>query len=101
MTARPPTLMALADEFLAHNFAPNPAEPPSVVLSSFVLTLQDHGGDLGAWPEGNWVEVLEKKFGYHEDYIADGLESIAAWGVVDNYEYTPQGLADAREVPER
>lgn len=65
---------ALAEEIIDHG----------ALLADFMVNYQLAGGDVAQFGEEDWILVLRSKFKMNEDQIADAMEQLAAWGVVDN-----------------
>jgi uncharacterized tellurite resistance protein B-like protein len=89
-------LMGLADQYFSRQMTPNASDlaqapdEPTAALSGFLMQVGHSGGDLDSWSEEQWEQVLSEKFGIGEDYMADALEQVASWGVVDNDWYEPE-----------
>ena len=76
---------------LAEQFKARPRSNPAVVdkearVNEFLLNLQSSGADLGKWTENEWILAL-RKLGLNDEEIADSLENVAGWGVVDNFSW--------------
>ena len=65
-------------------------DDPHAALTSFVRNLQSGHNDVSAWTESEWGEVLTDVVGVEDEYLADALESVASWGVVDDAAYEPE-----------
>lgn len=83
-------LQKIANQFVfGSEMRPNPEVAQEIIdngafLNDFILTYQLAGGDIAQFPEEDWREVLSKTFNVTEDELADAMEQLAAWGVVDN-----------------
>jgi len=58
----------------------------SALVSLTAMEIQQSGGDLSAFSEEEWRDVLADQLGVDEFTMADRLEEIAAWGVVEEVE---------------
>ena len=83
-------LQKIVNQFVhGSEMRPNPEEVAEIIdtgafLNDFILTYQLAGGDIAQFPEEDWREVLSRTFQVGEDELADAMEQLAAWGVVDN-----------------
>lgn len=76
-------LNKLAGEFMHKDKLQANPDDSGVRVNEFVAELQAQGADVGRWSEEQWFEAL-RKLGVPEDDLADEMENLASWGVVDN-----------------
>ena len=65
---------------------------PSATLTALLVEMQEAGADVSRWSEDDWRKVLSERFGLDDDDMADYLEKLASFGVVDNNWYLEDGL---------
>jgi hypothetical protein len=80
----------MVDELRGDDFVPNGAGDPHAAMSGFLLNLQLGHNDVSRWTESEWREVLGEVIGIEDEYMADALESVASWGVVDDTAWEPE-----------
>ena len=80
----------IVNQFLhGSEVTPNRAPADDIIdhgalLADFMVNYQLAGGDVSQFGEEDWIMVLRSKFRLNDDEIADAMEQLAAWGVVDN-----------------
>ncbi|MSO37446.1 MAG: hypothetical protein EXQ69_04255 [Acidimicrobiia bacterium] len=75
--------------FFGGDYVPNPEPVIEIIdsgalLNEFIVEFQQSGGDIDQFSESEWTELLQKRFGVDEEDVADFLEKLASFGVVDN-----------------
>jgi len=85
--------------FFGGDYTPNAAKgrvvevvDPSATLTALLVEMQEAGADVSRWSEDDWRKVLSERFGLDDDDMADYLEKLASFGVVDNNWYLEDGL---------
>jgi len=85
--------------FFGSDYRPNPGEPAvvevvdkSAALTSLLVEMQEAGADVSRWSEDDWRRILHERFGVEDDEMADYLEKLSSWGIVDNNWYLEEGL---------
>ena len=77
------SLILLVDQFNKRPLHNPPVGDVRVRVEEFIAEVQAGGADLGRWTEDEWIRAL-RKLGLNDEQIADELENVASWGVVDN-----------------
>ena len=79
-------LLELADQFSKRPQRNPPVKDVDTRVNEFIAEVQAKGLDLGKWTEDEWILAL-RKLGLDDEEIADALENVAGWGVVDNFSW--------------
>lgn len=77
------SLLELAEQFSKRPQRNPPVKDVNSRVNEFIAEVQANGADLGKWIEEEWILAL-RKLGLNDEEIADALENVAGWGVVDN-----------------
>lgn len=80
------SLLQLAEKFNARPLRNPPVGDAKTRVNEFIAEVQAKGGEMGRWTEDEWILAL-RKLGLNDNQIADSLENISGWGVVDNFDW--------------